>query len=812
MRHALLCVLASCLLLLNGCAKDGPDTGDDVLIPDSTRVVDDAVLDAVTSVSADLSEIVLPVGAADWSADDVLVSGVHPMLPYGMLRRVTEVEELGDGTVRVRTSSASLAEAIERGSFDAEFELDASMIVDRQQKVPIVAPPASGFFFGYDDLELFDADGDPETRDDRVSLDGSFSFRPSLGLQVAFDGFALETLSFELRADQESSLRLEAGREAVFEKAFVVEEIELTPIVFSIGPVPVVLVPRILLVVGVDGRVTAELLAGVAASSRPRLGFGYQDGSWGVVTELEPMAQFDAPSFRVGAAGEARVWAGPRAELAAYGVAGAFGELRAFAKADLDSRRDPWWELYAGLEARGGFFVEVFDVTLVDYEFDPVEVETLLADAGEPAPLAGAQVAPWSRTWAGERTDHPNQVFETSEGGLMMLGRSNSFTSGGDDAWLMKLDRLGQVSWQVAFDGLYGALNGYQRPDGDFVVAMGLTGSGTDRAYLVRLDPNGEPRWAEQLVHAEDNVAIKAVAPVGDDVFAVGVIGSGPSQDFWAARLDAAGEVVWAERVGGPSDDVPTALLADGDEFVAVGSTRSFGGTNISAWAVGLSADGEVLWQRTYEQVTGGNEVLTGVIPAPGGYRLTGHIFGEALLLEVGPTGVLDRASLFESGSNYHQIVSSAETADGGALLAGVTGIGDASDTWLLRLTPDSTVLWSTAFGGSFGEEAGGITSAANLAEAVVVTDDDGVVVASNVQRDETSWDAWLMKVSGTGVISFDDPDYDADALSGSFVEIGVDDQATDAVAEPLVFVIEDIDVEAVIPEPDEAVQALPSP
>ncbi|MEM6928398.1 MAG: hypothetical protein AAF602_15800 [Myxococcota bacterium] len=781
------------------------------MVPDSTRVVDGATLDEVLSVSSDLSELVLPVGAADWATDDVLVSSVHPMLPYGMLRRVTGVEELGDGTVRVRTTSASLAEAIERGAVDVEFELDASMIVDRQQKVPIVAPPASGFFFGYDDLELFDADGDPDTRDDRVSLDGSFSFRPSLGLQVAFDGFALETLSFELRADQESSLRLEAGREAVFEKAFVVEEIELTPIVFSIGPVPVVLLPRILLAVGVDGRVTAELQAGVATSSRPRLGFGYQDGSWGVITELEPMAQFDAPSFRDGAAGEARLWAGPRAELAAYGVAGAFGELRAFAKADLDSRRDPWWELYAGLEARGGFFVEVFDLTIVDYEFDPVEVETLLADAGEPAPLAGGQVAPWSRTWAGERTDHPNQVFETSEGGLMMLGRSNSFTSGSDDAWLMKLDRLGQVSWQVVFDGLQGALNGYERLDGDFVIAMGMTANGTDRAYVARLDPNGETRWAERLFHDADDVAIKAVAPVGDDVFAVGAIGSGANQDFWAARLDASGDVVWARRLGGASDDAPTALLADGDVFVAVGSTRSFGGTNISGWAVGLSGDGELLWQRTYEQTTGGNEMLTGVIPAPGGYRITGHVFGEALLLEVGPTGVLDRASVFESGSSFHQVYSSVETADGGALLAGVTGIGDTSDTWLLRLTPDSTVLWSTAFGGPFGEEAGGITSASNLAEAVVETDDDGVVVASNVQRDETSWDAWLMKVSGTGVITFDDPDYDADALSGSFVEIGVDDDATNVVAEDLGLIVEDVDVEAVVPEPDEAVQALPS-
>ncbi|MEN0062333.1 MAG: hypothetical protein AAGA48_09280 [Myxococcota bacterium] len=797
-------------VLFGACAKGEDPDAVDVIIPDTTKIVEPATLDALVSATPDLSELVLPAGNVTWEPDDVIVSTVHPNFPYGMLRRVTALEDTVDGNVRVVTEFASLSEAVERGSLNETIELDPSTIVDRRRKVPVIAPPAGGFFFGFDDLELSDDDGDPTTRDDRVWLDGSFSFRPSVDLIIDFDGFELQQLTFELRADQDASVRIQAGRETTIDERFLVEEIELSPIVFSIGPLPVVLVPRLQLFVGIDGRVTAELSAGVAASSSPRVGFGYQDGGWGEVVKLKPMAQFDVPSFRDGAAGEVRAWAGPRAELAAYGIAGAYGELRGFVKADLDSQRDPWWILSAGLEAHAGLFVRIFSISLAEYEFPPATFEQPLADAGEPAPLAGAQVAPWSRTFAGDRTDSPNQVLETSEGGLLVLARTNSFEGGADDAWLLKLDRLGQVSWQVAFDGLQGALNGYERPDGDYVIAAGATSGGTDTAYLLRLDPNGTARWAQQLVHADDAVAIKAVAPMGDDIFAVGAIGSGTTQDFWGARIDPSGQVLWARRIGGAEGDVPTSLLHDGNVWVVVGETRSFDVNNIGGWAVGFDASGNVPWQRVYDQPGAGNEVLTGVIPSPDGYRITGHIFGDALLLEVDDSGALERASTFESGSNFHQIYASAGTADGGAVLAGVTNIGDASDTWLLRLTPQGTVLWSTGYGGPFGEAPGGITSASDLAQAVVVTDDDGLVVVSNVQRDETSWDLWLMKVSGTGVISFDDPDYNADALSGSFVEIPVEDAATSASAEALVLTPEALELDSFVPDPVQSVQALP--
>jgi hypothetical protein len=169
--------------------------------------------------------------------------------------------------------------------------------------------PEEGFFFGLNDVELFDADGDASTKLDRISMDGSFSFKPSVQFDLVIDGFSVEQLSFDIASEQQASVRVVAAREATFSENYQLDVIELPPITFSIGPLPVVLVPRLTLEVGVDGTVTAELTAGAAASTSTRVGFGYRNGSWEPVAELEPLAEFDVPGFRDGAKGQAKVWA-----------------------------------------------------------------------------------------------------------------------------------------------------------------------------------------------------------------------------------------------------------------------------------------------------------------------------------------------------------------------------------------------------------------------------------------------------------------------------------------------------------------------
>jgi hypothetical protein len=574
----------------------------------------------------------------------------------------------------------------------------------------------------------------------------------------------------------------------------LIDSIDLAPITFYLGPLPVVLVPRIELWIGIDGTVTAGLVAGATASAQPRVGFGYENGSWSPTVDLSPTAAFDVPSFRDGAFGEARVWAGPRASLAAYGVAGVYGSLEAFVRADLDTTRNPWWELHAGLDANAGLFIEVFDVTLAEYEFEPARYEVSLADAGGPAPSADEQLVTWSRLYGGDGLDFGSETLATREGGFLLLGGSTSFSTSPQDALVVKLDRLGQLSWALTYDEQIAARGGYQTSDDGYVLALGNAADGANGAWVARLDANGVQQWARRLSHADDPVAIHAVGPgPGDDIIAVGAIGSGVGTDVWAARLTADGDVSWARRAGGDANDTPNAITRDGDRTVIVGRTSSFGVTNTGSFALAFDDLGGQPFLHAYDQAAGGNEIATSVDAVAGGYRIAGYDTGEAFIFSVASDGALQATSVFESGSNYHQVFSGRVLDDGGLLLAGVVGIGAAADTWLLRTTAEDSVLWSTAYGSENSEAAGAIIGFKDSAEAITATDDGGFVITSLVQRTGSSWDAWLMKVSDSGTIGFDDGSYTTDNLSGSFMSRTFDDLEPAVDAEAITLISESV-------------------
>jgi hypothetical protein len=670
-----------------------------------------------------------------------------------------------------------------------------------------------GFVFAFNDIELYDADGDAATRGDRVWADGNVSFEPVLELELEIDGFELKKLIFAIGADQTATIQLTAGREATFAESRTLDEIELTPITFSIGPVPVVLVPRIALLAGVDGLVTAELTAGVSEDITARVGFGYENGSWSPVAELDPNAQFDAPQFRDGAKGTARLWAGPRAELAAYGVAGVYGELRGFIRGEIDSTANPWWTLSAGIDARAGVFVEVLDDTVADYHTDPLEQSVSLGDAGGPAPSAGEGVVTWARSFGGAENDNNDSalaVIGTPEGGVLVVGASNSFTASSTDVWVLKLDRLGQVSWQVGFEGARVGIDATMTKDGGYLVLAGAPATGADSTRLIRLDHNGDPLWGTELA-ADKPLSGHTLVPLGEDYVVGGIYGSGVEADFWLAAVDDSGAVKWSTALGGEQGDELYGLTATPEgSLVAVGPTHSFDVSFFGHWAVKLDGGGNALWQYAFDG--GSNEWITDVfVDTAGDYRLIGRLNYDALVTRLGSDGTLKSAVAYDAGP-YDEAFAGVATPDGGLLVAGNTGLGDQADLWLLRVTPDEEVQWTTSYGGPRREEVGGTIQYAWVSTPLAPSDDGGFVVLSNSASFSDSFsDIWINKVSGTGGITYQPGNgVMRTSLAGTFEDYALTRSATNAVAVDVPLTATPLELRPYTPNAKIQLQAVP--
>ena len=155
----------------------------------------------------------------------------------------------------------------------------------------------------------------------------------------------------------------------------------------------------------------------------------------------------------------------------------------------------------------------------------------------------------------GSGADYGNAIIETSDGGLVVIGSSDStdgdltgIRSFGDkDGWIVKLDADLNISWQKKMGG--------SGPDIFSSITAASDGGVLLAAYIQSID--GEITGS----HVTQNNA-------------PGVV----SGDFWVVKLNQGGELMWQKALGGSKDDHPNSIIELGDRtIIASGSTQSSG-------------------------------------------------------------------------------------------------------------------------------------------------------------------------------------------------------------------------------------------
>jgi len=97
---------------------------------------------------------------------------------------------------------------------------------------------------------------------------------------------------------------------------------------------------------------------------------------------------------------------------------------------------------------------------------------------------------PWSKGWS---------VLQNSEGGYMLVGSTDSFGAGGYDIWLIKTDKNGELISDRTYGGPFNDEGGsiIQLGDNEYIL-VGSTnsyGAGGYDAWLIKIDKNGNIIW-----------------------------------------------------------------------------------------------------------------------------------------------------------------------------------------------------------------------------------------------------------------------------------------------------------------------------
>jgi hypothetical protein len=258
------------------------------------------------------------------------------------------------------------------------------------------------------------------------------------------------------------------------------------------------------------------------------------------------------------------------------------------------------WALGGAFDDRAFSIVQTKDsgyaVVGYTYTYGPAPYPNVLVMKLSPVGLLQWAKAYWCNPHLGE--DEGYSIVQTVDGGYAVAGRAKVLLPGNFDAFVMKLDPLGNLIWMNFVGGedddeAYSVAQDLQAN----VMAAGWTRSyGTNPRvrtdiFVLQCAPSGVPIWQSTYGWATDDEQVigdRSLAATADGGSALcgptRSVGPGaPSPNFLLLKLTPAGNIQWAhshpsQNYPGLGSDVPYALVQTAaGGYAAAGWTNSFG-------------------------------------------------------------------------------------------------------------------------------------------------------------------------------------------------------------------------------------------
>ena len=315
----------------------------------------------------------------------------------------------------------------------------------------------------------------------------------------------------------------------------------------------------------------------------------------------------------------------------------------------------------------------------------------------------------WQENFGGSGKECGFSVRQTTDGGYVIAGETDSFGAGKSDVYLVKTGPNGALQWQKTFGGA-DFDRGYsieQTADGGFLIA-GFTmsfGANGD-AYLIKTDPNGILEWQNNYGGSDDESGYSVQQTADGGYIIAGDVYSAGDWDVYLFKTEPDGTLQWQKSFGGRSNDhgISVRQTIDGGYIVA-GNTESFGADKADFYLIKTDINGTLEWQKTF----GGRNYDYGYSvrqTTDGGYSIAGvtESFGagkqDVYLVKASPEGNLEWHKTF--GKATDEVGQSMTlAADGGYIIAGHTvpaSPNDYGDVYIIKTKPDGALEWQNSF------------------------------------------------------------------------------------------------------------------
>ena len=364
----------------------------------------------------------------------------------------------------------------------------------------------------------------------------------------------------------------------------------------------------------------------------------------------------------------------------------------------------------------------------------------------------------WKKTFGGIYSDYPKSVQQTLDGGYILLGGTLSYGAGSVDAWLIKTDAQGNKQWERTFgssENDWGE-SVQQTSDGGFVLighTDSYTGGEVFDLWLIKTDTRGNKQWDKTFggSYLEYGKSVQQTSDGGFILLGYTESYGAGDYDFWLIKTDAQGNRQWDKTFGGSKEDKSSSVQQTSDGgYILLGYTESYGAGDADLWLIKYCP--EVLSCQAWNRTFGGSKDDRGYSvqhTMDGGYVLLGYTKsygagGEDIwLIKTDVQGDKQWDRTF-GGSSEDSGGSVQQAQDGGYIILGSTysyGAG-RSDAWLIKTDADGNKQWDMTFGGS----------SRDYGDSVQQAQDGGYILLGTTESYGAGGeDIWLIKTDAQG-------------------------------------------------------------
>ena len=362
----------------------------DLVLPPTTHLLNSTSLNALNDVSENSNTLTFSNSPQLDSVNvgDILMIGVTPLTPNGLLRRITAVER--NGGIQIETVQASLNEAIKEGSFSLIKNINPEDIAKVELEEGVTQGQDNGRLHGEDfslsvEKEVTIGSGASQVA---FKLEGSLNFDPDIEFDMDFEYFEIKSALFKSTLNSSAELTSSITGSTTFESSkIILAKYTLKPIVLY----GIVLVPVINIYAQANGTVAVGIATTYSASASGSLGIRYEENSgWDDLNSFSN--QFDVDPLNPVGNASVKLTIAPDIKIYLYGLIGPGIEIKPYIKANVDLTSPKCWDLRGGIEATAKIDSEILGERLkVERGFSFGVESTLLEGAGcaEPGYVQG---------------------------------------------------------------------------------------------------------------------------------------------------------------------------------------------------------------------------------------------------------------------------------------------------------------------------------------------------------------------------------------------------------------------------------------